>query len=306
MTATTDLWGSFTPLVTPFLDGKVDHHAFERLVARQIECGGHGIVVTGTTGEPTSLSPSERRELYGLAVAAAGGRRPVVAATGSPNQEETIALTRAAEGAGVDAVLVVCPAFVRPSQEGLVGHFAAVAACTELPLLIYNIPGRAAVGVSPETVERIAASCPNVVGLKHASPDLDFVTDVLLRLGDDFRIFCGLESLSYPMLALGAAGLMSAVGNLFPREIASLCEAVRDADHAAALSLHRSLFRLNQAIFADTNPVPLKHMLHSLGLGSPEVRPPLAPLGDAARGQVEQALAGAISELGIESSRRAA
>ena len=284
-----NLRGSLVPLVTPFAGGAVDVEAFEAAVER-VGVASDGVVATGTSGEPTSLSAKERAELYWRAVAVAAGRFPVVAATGSPNQVETIALTRAAEEAGVDAAMVVCPAFVKPSQEGLRQHFLAVARATELPFLIYNIPGRAGVGVSAETVARIAEDAPNLVGLKHASPDLDLVTDLLFRLGEDFRLFCGLESFSYPFLALGGSGLMSAVGNLVPEPVADLCRAVGEGDHARALALHRSLFRVNQAVFYDTNPGPLKAMLLASGLGSDEVRPPLAPLSEETRARVMRAL----------------
>ena len=187
-------------------------------------------------------------------------------------------------------MLIVCPAFVKPSQEGLVRHFVAVAAATSLPALIYNIPGRAAVGVSGASVERIASHASNVVGIKHASNDLDLVTDLALRLGEDFRMFCGLESYSYPFLALGGAGLMSAVGNLLPGPVADLCQLVRADDHRGALRVHRELFRVNEAVFDDTNPVPLKAMLAATGLGSAEVRPPLAPLEEAVHARVLAAL----------------
>jgi 4-hydroxy-tetrahydrodipicolinate synthase len=290
MRAPENLRGSIVPLVTPFRQGGLDIEAFEASVERQVKEGGEGVVVCGTTGEPTSLSAEERGELYRRAVAVAAGRIPVLAATGTSNQAETVLLTRAAEDAGVDAVLVVCPAFVKPSQEGLVRHFNAVAQTTALPLLIYNIPGRSGVGVTAESVERIADASSNLVGLKHASNDLDLVTDLLLRLGDDFRLFCGLESLSYPFLAVGGAGLMSAVGNLLPGPVAAMCQRVREGDHVGALTIHRDLFRVNQAIFFDTNPGPLKAMLANQGLGSDEVRPPLAPLSDVTRARVLEAL----------------
>jgi 4-hydroxy-tetrahydrodipicolinate synthase len=271
------LRGSIVPLVTPFRDGEVDLDAFERSVERQVREGSHGIVVTGTTGEPTSLTGRERAELTRRAVAAAAGRIPVVAATGSSNHAETIELTRAAEQAGADAVLVVCPPFVKPSQAGLVEHFTRVAAVTELPFLIYNIPGRAAVAVSAETVARVRERAPNLVGLKHASGELDLVTELLERLGEDFRLFCGLETYSYPFLAVGGAGLMSAVGNLLPARVAELCELVWEDDHDEALRTHRELFAVSRAVFFETNPVPLKLMLASVGLGNGEVRPPLTP-----------------------------
>jgi 4-hydroxy-tetrahydrodipicolinate synthase len=272
-----NLRGSIVPVVTPFRDEEVDFDAFEQSIDRHVREGSHGVVVTGTTGEPTSLDATERGELYRRAVDVAAGRIAVVAATGSSNHRDTIELTRAAADAGADAVLVVCPAFVKPSQDGLVAHFAAVASTVDVPFLIYNIPGRSGVGVTGVTVERVAERAPNLVGLKHASQDLDLVTDLLLRLGSDFRLFCGLESYSYPFLALGGAGLMSAVGNLAPRRVAELVVAVQTGDHEAALAIHRELFRVNAAIFYETNPVPLKWMLEAIGVGNGEVRPPLAP-----------------------------
>jgi 4-hydroxy-tetrahydrodipicolinate synthase len=269
------LRGSIVPLVTPFDElGAIDTVAFETAVER-VGGASNGVVVTGTSGEPTSLSLDERADLFRRAVTVAAGRFPVVAASGSANTQETVELTRRAQAAGADAVMIVSPPFVKPSQEGLRRHFVAAAAASELPLLIYNIPGRAGVGVSAETVARIVEAAPNVVGLKHASPDLDLVTDLLLRLGKDFRLFCGLESYSYPFLAVGGAGLMSAVGNLLPDPVRELCERVADEDHPGALRLHRALFRVNQAIFLDTNPGPLKAMLAAAGLGRAEVRSPL-------------------------------
>lgn len=291
MTDDERLRGSIVPLVTPFEDGEVDYDAFEHAVERQVAEGSHGVIVTGTSGEPTSLSGDERVELIRRAASVAAGRIPVVAATGSANHSETLELTAAAEREGADAVLVVCPAFVKPSQDGLVRHFAAAAAATKLPFLIYNIPGRAAVGVTAETVARLREQAPNLVGIKHASADLDFVTELLLSLGDDFKVFCGLESYSYPFLALGAAGLMSAVGNLAPRRVAELCELVWRDDHEGALRIHRELFPVNQAVFFETNPVPLKLMLALSGLGREEIRPPLSPAAAETRRRVVDVIA---------------
>jgi 4-hydroxy-tetrahydrodipicolinate synthase len=270
--------GSYTPLVTPFAEGEIDYDAFDASVDRQVRSGSHGVVVTGTSGEPTSLSAAERAALYLRAVAVADGRIPVIAATGSPDQHGTLALTTAAEKSGADAVMVVAPAFVKPSQAGLVEHFRTVASSTELPVLLYNIPGRAGISIEADTVKRIVDACPNVVGVKHASADLDYVTDLLLSLGADFQLFCGLESFSYPFLALGGCGLMNAVGNLLPGRVAALCEAAQRDDHHEALQIHRELFAINRAVFFETNPVPLKAMLSLWGAGSAEVRPPLSQL----------------------------
>lgn len=273
------LRGSYPPLVTPFRDGRIDLDAFTALVDRQVREGSHGIVVCGTSGEASSLSARERLELVRAAVRASAGRLPVVAATGSASFEETSDLTRQAEAAGADAVLIVTPYYVRPSQDGLVEYFAATAGCTRLPVLLYHIPGRAAVSMTSETVGRIVERAPHVVGVKHAAPDLDLVSELLVRLGDGFRVFCGLESLSLPMLAVGAAGVMNAVGNLAPRAVAALCDDVAALELARARQRHFELFELSQAIFLETNPVPLKYMMARLGLiPTPEVRLPLVEL----------------------------
>jgi 4-hydroxy-tetrahydrodipicolinate synthase len=285
------LRGSYTPLVTPFRNGEVDVHAFAALVDRQIASGGHGVLVTGTTAEPSSLTIEERAELVSVAVTTAAGRRPVVAATGSQSYAETLTLTTKAEEAGADAVLVVTPYYIKPSQAGLVEYFVAVGRATKLPLLIYHIPGRTAVSVTVDTVAAIADRLPTLAGIKHAVNDLEFVTEVLSRCGREFRVFCGLEALSLPMLAVGAAGVMNAVGNLAPDRVAALCDAVFAGDLTGARRLHDELFRLNQAIFFDTNPIALKHMMWRLGLlPSCELRLPLVEASAPVRARLDEVL----------------
>jgi 4-hydroxy-tetrahydrodipicolinate synthase len=279
------LRGSYPPVITPFRDGKVDYDAFAKLIDRQAREGSHGVLVTGTTAEPSSLTIDERAELTRVAVQTVDHRIPVVAATGSQSLAETLDLSSRAEKDGVDALLVVTPYYIKPSQAGLVEYFCEVGKRSSLPLMIYHIPGRAAVSVAPATVARIAERTPTLVGMKHAVNDLEAVTEVLALLGPEFRIFCGLEALSMPMLAIGGAGLMNAVGNLVPARVAEMCNAVDRGDLAAARKLHFELFELNQAIFLETNPIPLKYMMARLGLiPTSEVRLPLIPL-DAARGQ---------------------
>jgi 4-hydroxy-tetrahydrodipicolinate synthase len=275
----TFLCGSYPPLLTPFRNGKVDLEKFAELAERQAREGSHGVVVCGTTGEPSSLTPDERTELVKVAVEVIAKRIPVVAATGSQSFAETLEITTRAEKAGADAVLVVTPYYIKPSQRGLVEYFVSVGQRTELPLMIYHIPGRAAVSVKPATVARIAQRLPNLVGIKHAVNDLEFVTELLTELGPEFRVFCGLEALSLPMLVVGARGLMNAVSNLAPARVAALYEAVEQGDLATARKLHAELFELNQSIFLDTNPGPLKYMMSRLGLlDSPELRLPLVSM----------------------------
>lgn len=280
------LRGSYTPLVTPFAKGKVDYDRFACLAERQVQEGSHGILVTGTTAEPSSLTLEERAKLVEVAVKTVAKRIPVAAATGSQSYAETVELTTLAAKAGADALLIVTPYYIRPPQQGLVEYFVAIGKQVELPLMIYHIPGRAAVSVTATTVARMAERLPNLVGIKHAFNDLELVTELLARLGHEFRVFCGLEALSLPMLAIGACGLMNAVGNLAPARVAALCDRVAEGNLEEARRLHFELFELNQSIFLDTNPIPLKYMMARMGLlESPEVRLPLIPL-DGDRGQI--------------------
>jgi len=266
------------PLVTPFKDGAVDEQAFARLAERQIAAGSHGLSVGGTTGEPAALSLEERRRLIALTVEVAAGRVPVLAGTGSANLEETIALTRDARRAGADAAMVIVPYYTKPNPEGLFRYFQAVLeAVPEFPVVVYNIPGRACISMPVEVMARLRERFPWLVGVKHSVRDLDVVTETIRVLGEDFAVFCGLESLSYPMLALGARGMIAATANLVPGKVAALYEAVRDGDHARARALHYELYELNDAIFWETNPIPLKYLMAKAGLIEAEWRPPLGP-----------------------------
>jgi len=223
-------------------------------------------VVTGTSGEPSSLTVGERAALVRSAVQASAGRIPVVAATGGQSIAETVELTRQAEAAGADAVLVVTPYYSVPPQRGLVEYFAAVGGETGLPLMIYHIPGRAAVTISVDSVAQIAGRLPTLVGMKYAGRDFGYLTDLFARLGRDFRVFVGLEELSLPMMAIGAQGLMNAAGNILPGPVAQLADAVNAGDLGLARDLHFRLDRLNRAIFWDTNPIPAKYLLQATGV----------------------------------------
>ena len=260
------LKGSIPPLVTPFRDGAVDYATYERLVEFHIRNGSHGILVNGTTSEPSTLTIEERNRLVDLAVKTAAGRVPVVAATGSQSFADTQELTRHAVRAGVDALLILTPYFIRPPQRGLVRYYLELAKDHETPWMIYHIPGRAAVDVKLETLQQIAGESRHFVGMKHASTDLALVAAALEVFGPEFKIFVGLEELSFPMMAVGACGLMNAVGNLCPGLLARLCEAVWANDLAGARALHQRLRELNAAVFFDTNPIPIKYMAKRMGI----------------------------------------
>lgn len=290
------LRGSYPPLITPFRDGAVDEDAYARLVEMQIAEGSHGVVVTGTTGEPSYLTIAERARLIDLTVRIAAKRIPVVAATGSQSFAETLELSTHAERAGADALLVVTPYYGKPPQRGLVEYYIEIGRRTTLPLMVYHIPGRAAVGVTLDTLERIAEGVPHFVGMKHAVNDLAFVTHVLNRFGPEFRVFAGLEDLSFPILAVGGAGLMNAVGNLAPRRIAELYERTAAGDLAGARALHQALTELNEAVFYDTNPIAMKYMMKRLGLlERNEHRLPMVP----ATAELERRLDGVLERAGL-------
>ncbi len=273
------LKGSFPPLVTPFKkDGAVDYDTYAALVDFQAKGGSHGIVVAGTTGEPSTLTPDERIELLKVAIDAAGGRIQVVAATGTQNHADTVRMTAAADKAGADALLIVTPYFIRPPQRGLEAYYLDLCRRTDLPVMIYHIPGRAAVNMTGDSIARIAESAANLVGIKHAVNDLALVSELIVKLGPEFRIHVGLEELSFPMVCLGATGLMNAVGNLMPGPVAELYEATASGDLARGRALHYRLYELNQAVFYDTNPIPMKYMMQRLGiLPNEEHRLPMVP-----------------------------
>jgi 4-hydroxy-tetrahydrodipicolinate synthase len=286
------LRGSYPPLITPFNGGAVDYETYARLVEYQIAEGSHGIVVNGTTSEPSTLTAEERARLVRVAVETSRRRIPVVAATGSQSHAETVWLTEQADAAGADAVLVVTPYYIRPPQRGLVEYFVDVGRRTALPFLIYHIPGRAAVSVELDTMERIAERLPTLVGIKQAVNDLGFVSQLLDRFGPEFRVFVGLEELSFPMLAVGATGLMNAVGNLAPRKLARLCDAVAAGSLGEARTLHYELFELNRAVFWDTNPIPIKYMMKHLGLiAANEHRLPMVPADRPLEARLDAVLA---------------
>lgn len=276
---TKKLRGSIPPLVTPFKNNEVDYDAYAGLVDYQFKNGGHGILVNGTTSEPASLTVEERNRIVDVAVEAAAGRGTVVVATGSQSYAETEALTlHAAAKKEVDALLVVTPYYSRPPQRGLTAYYEKLNSLHDKPWMIYHIPGRAAVDVKIETAKDIAAKCPTFVGMKHASLDLGYVTDLFEEFGEDLRVFVGLEELSYPMMAIGACGLMNAVGNLRPAPLAQMCEAVWAGDMAKAKELHYRLFEINKAVFWDINPIPMKYMMKKLGImPANEHRLPLVP-----------------------------
>ncbi len=272
------LKGSIPPLVTPFRNGEVNYDAYAQLIEFQVKHGSHGVLVNGTTAEPSTLTLEERNRLVDVAVQVAAKRIPVVAATGSQSLRETRHLTEHAVKSGADALLIVTPYYIRPPQRGLIAYYLELAAISDLPWMVYHIPGRTAVNVTIDTLKELRSRSATFVGMKHAVNDLGLVSECMSELGKDFRVFVGLEELSFPMMAVGACGLMNAVGNLQPGILAQLCVAVWRNDLGAAQSLHQRLLEINQAVFFDTNPIPMKYMMKRLGiLAANEHRLPMVP-----------------------------
>ncbi|TBH21944.1 2,4-dihydroxyhept-2-ene-1,7-dioic acid aldolase [Thermus thermamylovorans] len=270
--------GSIPPLPTPFRQGRVDEEALRRLVERAIRGGSHGISVGGTTGEPGTQTLEERKRVLEIALDQAAGRVPVIPGTGALRLEETLELTRFAKEAGAQGAMVIVPYYLKPNQEGLYRYFAEVAkAVPDFPILLYNIPGRAGVEIAPKTVARLRRDFPQVVGLKHSSKDLEYLSQLFQEAGRDFLVFCGLESLTLPMMSLGAVGTIAATANWLPGEVARLTELALAGDYAGARELHYHLLEANEAIFWDTNPIPLKTVLSWMGLLQKEWRLPLGP-----------------------------
>ncbi len=288
--------GSIPPVVTPFKGGAVDYDAYAGLIEFQVTEGSHGVMVNGTTAEPSTLTMEERNKLVDVAINTVGGRVPVVAATGSQSLAETELLTQHAVKCGADALLIVTPYYIKPPQRGLVEYYLSLASRHDTPWMIYHIPGRTAVNVTLDTLKEIREHSANFVGMKHAVNDLGFVTECLAALGDDFKIFVGLEELSFPMMTIGACGLMNAVGNLRPGILAQMCEAIWKGDLNTGRELHQRLLEINQAVFYDTNPIPMKYMMKKLGImPTNEHRLPMVP----ATAELEKRLDGVLERAGL-------
>jgi 4-hydroxy-tetrahydrodipicolinate synthase len=282
--------GTFTALVTPFRDNSIDVSAFEELIEAQINAGITGVVAIGTTGESPTLSGDERAQVIRLAVARANKRCLVLAGTGSNSTHHAIAETRTAEKLGVDAALLVAPYYNKPSQEGLFRHFKATADGTSLPIMLYNIPGRCSVDILPETVERLAKECRNIVSIKEASGSVERVGELRRRLPEAFTILSGDDSLTLPFMAVGAAGVVSVASNLFPSDVCALVRACGADDLKTAERLHRKFLPLFKDLFIEPNPVPVKTALGWRGAMSPEVRLPLVEMSEANQTRLRKTL----------------
>jgi len=272
--------GAMVALVTPFKDGKVDETGLRALIEFQLHNGTEGIVPCGTTGESATLSLAEHERVVEITIETVAKRVPVIAGTGSNNTIEAVRLTRHAEKAGADGALLITPYYNKPTQEGMYQHYRKVAEETGIPLLLYNVPGRTSVNLLPETIARLA-QLKNIVGIKEATGSLQQISDTIKFCPEEFSVLSGDDFVTFPLLAVGGRGVISVTSNIVPKDVSSLCKFFEKGDYAEARRLHYQLLPLNNAMFFETNPIPVKTALWLMGKISPELRLPLAPMSSA-------------------------
>ncbi|OYT19310.1 MAG: 4-hydroxy-tetrahydrodipicolinate synthase [Nitrospira sp. UW-LDO-01] len=281
--------GSLVAIVTPFRKGKVDERALADLIEWQIANGTNGIVPCGTTGESATLSHDEHNRVIELTVEVARRRVPVVAGTGSNSTDEAIALTKHAKQAGADGSLLITPYYNKPTQEGLYRHYRAVAEAVDLPLVLYNIPGRTGVNMLPTTIARLTA-LPTIVGVKEGSGSVQQASDIVQMCGDRLTVLAGDDALTLPMMAVGGKGVITVTANIVPAEMAGLVKAFAEGKIEDARRIHFKLSPLFAALFFETNPIPVKEALSLMGKIDPELRLPLCPMAQDTREKLIQAL----------------
>jgi len=277
--------GSITALVTPFKDGHIDEKAFKSLIEFQIEGGTNGLVPCGTTGESATLTHEEHNRVIELTIEAAAGRVPVIAGTGSNSTAETIQLTKHAEASGAAAALLITPYYNKPSQQGLYEHYRKISEEVSIPIVLYNVPGRTSVNMAPETVARLS-ELENVVGIKEATGDLKQVSEVMEFSKDGFAVLSGDDFVTVPMLAIGAAGVISVTSNIAPAEMSKMVNGYMEGRTKEAVEIHYRLSALHRSMFMETNPVPVKTALAMMGRLEEEFRLPLVRMSGANRAKL--------------------
>jgi len=287
------LEGCFTAIVTPFRNGKVDFEALKKIVRFQVQNGASGVVPCGSTGEAATLSPEEYLAVIKTAVTAAGGRIPVIPGVGTNSTSKSVEMVKKVSALGVDGLLAIVPYYNKPTQEGMKAHFAAVAGATKLPIILYNIPGRTGVNMLPATALGLRKKFLNIVGIKEASGLLDQVSELINGADKGFTVLSGDDSLTLPMMSVGARGVISVASNIAPAQVSSMCRFFLDGNLAGALRAHHHLFPLIKTLFVETNPIPVKYAASLLGLCLPEPRLPLTPLTPENRAKLKKSLAAA-------------
>lgn len=293
MSERTMFTGCGTALVTPFhLDGSVDEPRVRALARRQIDGGAHFLVPCGTTGETPTLTLGERRRVVELVVEEAGGRVPVLAGAGGYDTAGVVRAAREAAAAGADGLLSVTPYYNKPTPDGLVAHYRAIAEATPLPVIVYNVPGRTGCNIDPPTLARLA-EIPRITGVKEASGNVFQIAEVCRVVPDDFVVLSGDDAMTLAAMAMGARGVISVIANELPVEMSRLVELAEHDDFAAARAVHRRLLPLMQGNFLESNPIPVKHVMATLGLLEERYRLPLVP----ARPETRERLARILAEL---------
>ena len=272
--------GSFVALVTPFKNGKIDENALKNLIEFQVANGTNGIVPCGTTGEAATLSIEEHNQVIDIAVGTVNGRIPVIAGTGSNSTKEAIKMTIHAKETGANAALLITPYYNKPTQEGLYQHFKKIAGDVDIPIIVYNVPGRTSVNMLPATTARLS-EIKNIVGIKEASGSLQQVSETIKLCGENFSVISGDDANTLPIMAAGGKGVISVTANIAPDKIAALCKACLDENFSEARKLHYELLDLNISMFIETSPGPVKTALSLMGKVSDEVRLPLVPMNNA-------------------------
>ena len=291
--ATPAFAGSYTALITPFSNGRVDEDAFRKLVEFQIESGTHGLVPVGTTGESPTLSHDEHDRVIELCIEQAAGRVPVIAGAGSNATAEAVRLARHAADAGADGVLIVSPYYNKPTQEGLYRHFTSVAEAVDVAVIVYDIPGRSIVRVDDANLVRMNAAFPNISGIKDATSEVGRPPRILNALGNGFAQLSGEDATTLPYLAGGGHGAISVTSNIAPKALADMHNAWKAGDVKAAQAINARLIDLHDAMFCEASPGPVKYAAERLGLCSAETRLPLCEIADESKARVDAALRGA-------------
>ncbi|MBF0454136.1 MAG: 4-hydroxy-tetrahydrodipicolinate synthase [Magnetococcales bacterium] len=281
--------GVFSALITPFTNGRFDRQAFTRLVEYQIQQGISGVVPCGTTGESATLTHDEHKEVIQFCVELVNGRVPVIAGTGSNATQESIALTRFAKEVGADGALLITPYYNKPTQEGLYQHYKAVATAVDIPIVLYNVPGRTAVDMGADTVARLAETA-NIVAVKEATANLERASIIHKKCGDSIALISGDDATFLPFLAVGGRGVISVSANIATAAMVALWKAWLRGDWATAHARHQDLLDLNGLLFCETSPIPIKAAAEMLGLSGPELRLPLTPLSPEHRQPLRQAM----------------
>ncbi len=282
--------GSIVALITPFKNGEVDYEAFENLIEFHITHGTDAILVCGTTGESPTLTFEEHDEVIEFVVKKAKGRIKVIAGTGANATHEAVDLTAHAKEVGADAALLVVPYYNKPTQEGIYKHFATVAEEVDIPIILYNIPSRTGVEIAPETIYRLVRDYPNIIGSKESTPNMDRISTLYNMLGDNFIILSGDDSLTLPMMALGAKGVISVANNILPREVKQLTEYALQGNFEDARKLHYYLLDLFKVLFIETNPIPVKTACWMMGMCEKEFRLPLCGMKPENEKKLEEVL----------------